>query len=426
MFAFCAFSFFIVSKSVNAQQAKDQSEILKDASAQRIFEDSKKSVFQIQVVSVNSGEKTTIGSGFLFEKSNQVITNYHVISEAVLKPRQYRIEFVTSDGQRGQLSIDNINVIHDLALLNVKDEAGLSGIRPLRPSDESLYKGQRIFSIGNPHDLGMMITEGVYNGLLERSFYRRILFSGALNGGMSGGPSMNTKGQVIGVNVAAQGEDLGYLVPVGYAVELLSADQGDNAWLEQIGHQLKRNSSLVIDDILSKEWTIMKHGAFSVPYKFSSAFKCWAYDKIEDEQNNRNYNSSVCSSQDDIFISDDLETGKIIYEVANYSSTKMNAFAFSRYSQWQFADVFSNVTRQSTKEVKDFVCKSEFLELAQRRWKVSFCARPYEKYSDIYDVFFAAALLGEVNKGYVLKIYMEGFAKNNTQDFVLKFLEEIE
>ena len=55
--------------------------------------------------------------------------------------------------------------------------------------------------MGNPHDLGMSIVEGTYNGLLEKSLYRKIHFSGALNGGMSGGPALSrSSGKLVGLN----------------------------------------------------------------------------------------------------------------------------------------------------------------------------------------------------------------------------------
>ncbi len=46
------------------------------------------------------------------------------------------------------------------------------------------------------------MTEGTYNGLVQRSFYPRIFFGGALNPGMSGGPALDDAGQVVGVNVS--------------------------------------------------------------------------------------------------------------------------------------------------------------------------------------------------------------------------------
>ena len=77
--------------------------------------------------------------------------------------------------------------------------------------------------MGNPLDLGFTIIEGTYNGLVDRTYNDRVHFSGALNPGMSGGPTVSAEGQVVGVNVATRrgGQLLSFLVPARYAAALL-------------------------------------------------------------------------------------------------------------------------------------------------------------------------------------------------------------
>ena len=64
------------------------------------------------------------------------------------------------------------------------DERALAGRLP---------KGERLYSMGNPLDLGFTIVEGTYNGPVERSYNERIHFSGAINPGMSGGPDRHRR-----------------------------------------------------------------------------------------------------------------------------------------------------------------------------------------------------------------------------------------
>ena len=71
-----------------------------------------------------------------------------------------------------------------------------------RAPSAALSQGERIYSMGNPLDVGFAVLEGTYNGLVERSFYPSIFFGGALNSGMSGGPALDEQGRVVGVNVA--------------------------------------------------------------------------------------------------------------------------------------------------------------------------------------------------------------------------------
>ena len=86
-----------------------------------------------------------------------------------------------------------------------------------------MSQGERIYSLGNPLDIGFAVIEGTYNGLVERSFYPTIFFAGSLNPGVSGGPTLDQQGRVIGINVAARrdGEQVSFLVPAAFAEDLL-------------------------------------------------------------------------------------------------------------------------------------------------------------------------------------------------------------
>ena len=90
----------------------------------------------------------------------------------------------------------------------------------------NLTQGQYLYSLGNPLDLGFAISEGAYNGILSRSFYDQLMFTGPINAGMSGGPSVTVDGRVAGVNVSKRldGELVSFLVPVRFVRE--SAEKG--------------------------------------------------------------------------------------------------------------------------------------------------------------------------------------------------------
>src|SRR6201999_2275505 len=88
-------------------------------------------------------------------------------------------------------------------------------------TDFELGQGARVYSLGNPHDVGLSIVEGTYNGQLAETLFERIHFTGSLNPGMSGGPAIDRAGRVVGVNVASMGNQLSFLVPIRFARELL-------------------------------------------------------------------------------------------------------------------------------------------------------------------------------------------------------------
>ena len=66
-----------------------------------------------------------------------------------------------------------------------------------------LARGARIFSLGNPLDVGFAVTEGGYNGLAERHYLPTLFFGGSLSPGMSGGPALDAQGRLVKTHYGA-------------------------------------------------------------------------------------------------------------------------------------------------------------------------------------------------------------------------------
>ena len=135
-------------------------------------------------------------------------------------PQQYRLEYLASDGRKGPLDVLAIDVRNDLAIVAADDLV----LPPLKLRTEIPAQGERAWSIGFPLNLGLTITEGVANGLVENSIEQRIHYTGAINGGMSGGPALDRRGRVYGVNVSVvTGRQLvGFVVPAKHIPALLA------------------------------------------------------------------------------------------------------------------------------------------------------------------------------------------------------------
>ena len=98
------------------------------------------------------------------------ITNYHVVSKLVLDPSRYVAEAVSTAGDRDDLTVLKIDVLHDLALVRINKRHDWP---PLKISSKVLRQGERLYSLGNPLDLGFAISEGSFNGLITRPYTRR-------------------------------------------------------------------------------------------------------------------------------------------------------------------------------------------------------------------------------------------------------------
>jgi S1-C subfamily serine protease len=190
-------------------------------SARKVYEQARSQLVQIRTVLKGRASQTSVGSGFFVANDGLIISNFHVVSEAALKPDRHDLVYVTADGREAPVRILQIDVLHDLALLKAGD-AGTRSFDALTFRDDAraLAQGERIYSLGNPLDVGFAVTEGNYNGMVKRSFYPQIFFGGALSAGMSGGPALDQEGHVVGVNVARRvdGEQVSFLVPATFAV----------------------------------------------------------------------------------------------------------------------------------------------------------------------------------------------------------------
>lgn len=427
------------------------------ATATSLFSDLRQTVFQIRVIDIGSGDKFTIGSGFQISPQGHIATNFHVVSSYVHKPEKYRLELVRTEESNNSNNEESIqpatlltfDVIHDLAILNFDNSHALDATLEQKSEHESeqvflplsnqpLNKGDRIYSMGNPHDLGMTIIEGNYNGLLQASRYQKILFSGSLNPGMSGGPAINDKGEVIGINVATQGDAISYLVPVSYLQALkdkadlaqpLSTEQASNLDYQQVIHQaLINDQAIFYSELLSQAFATDKLGEVEVANSISNSLKCWGHSTdTEDEDGTKNKYKGAhqhCVTEDQIYIDSNLSLGQFYYDFEWITSDELNPFQFYAVVAERYAHGSLNNTYQE-QYVTEFKCVDDFITLAGHSWKASTCFRAYKDYPDVYDAKLLLASIDGTQKALIAKIGAAGISRDNATLLFKRFMESI-
>ena len=164
----------------------------------------------------SNGVPLGFGSGF-FVGDNLIATNYHVIEGAARGTAKlvgqfstYRIEGVTAT--------DKTN---DLALLKVT----VSGINPLPLGNSSDVKiGETVYVAGNPKGLEGTFSDGIISSRRDPYAKERLQMTAPISPGSSGGPVLNSKGEVIGVSfmTLVSEQNLNFAIPSRYLTELLT------------------------------------------------------------------------------------------------------------------------------------------------------------------------------------------------------------
>lgn len=387
------------------------------ASTEAVFKQYQDRLLQIRIVDKTTNSKSTIGSGFFIDNNGTIATNYHVISKHVFQPRQYRIEYVGHDGEVHKAELLHVDVIHDLALLD-----GDTVDTPfLTISDQSLSKGARIYTLGNPLDLGMTIVEGTYNGITQDTMHERILLSSALNPGMSGGPSIIADGSVIGINVATAGNSIGFLVPQTFLTQLIESAKAERPenFIEVIREQLSRNQDKYIGELVSKPFPTKMLGQYTVIAKLADFINCWGDSKNRNTPYRKSTN--YCATKNNIYINSHLNTGTIRYNHTHFEDKDMGKFRFYNMLG-TYLDSPSTSLSSSEDDFTEYNCKTDYIDNESVLFKTAFCLRQYKKFDGLYDMVLTAATLTEDSKGIVTTLVLAGVSYNNAVKFSKHYL----
>jgi S1-C subfamily serine protease len=162
------------------------------------------------------------GSGFLIDNDGHILTNYHVVQGA------QTIEVTLGDQSRYKGKLVGSDSNNDIALIQI-DLAGRK-VTPLPLGDSrNLLVGQRVLAIGNPFGFQSTLTTGVVSSLgrtvqtRENTFIDEAIQTDAsINQGNSGGPLLNSHGEVIGINSAIYAPT-GTTAGIGFAIPINTA-----------------------------------------------------------------------------------------------------------------------------------------------------------------------------------------------------------
>jgi S1-C subfamily serine protease len=162
------------------------------------------------------------GSGFVIDERGYILTNFHVVQEA------QSIEVVLGDQSRYPAKFIGADQRNDVALVKIDPKGKKIAALPLGDSG-SLQVGQKVLAIGNPFGFQSTLTTGVVSALgrtvqtSQSTFIdEAIQTDAAINRGNSGGPLINSRGEVIGINSAIYTPS-GTTAGIGFAIPINTA-----------------------------------------------------------------------------------------------------------------------------------------------------------------------------------------------------------
>ena len=380
-------------------------------------------VVKIQVMETGSSARSTIGSGFLVNGEGHVVTNYHVVSNVIGTPERYGAEVVDAAGTARPARLLAIDVVHDLAVL----DAGLRGRTPFALRSTPVEQGNRLFSLGHPRDLGLSIVEGTHNGLLTHTLYPRIHLTGSLNPGMSGGPTIDEQGRVVGVNVSTAGNQVSFLVPADRVTALLAritapGQRREPPSLAQVGRQLREHQDVYLRDLFDSSTKRIALGPFRVMTQPAHYFRCWA-DAIHDNEQAYERTTHRCSTDNDIYVDEDQSSGEVTMSHQLVSTRLLNAPRFFALLSTLYGSDDSPAGDEDY--VTSWKCESRNVRHDRTTMRASICMRRYRKLGELYDAVLKVAVLGRSNVGLLSTLSMTGVSLENVDRVSQRYLGQI-
>jgi serine protease Do len=405
------------------------------SSAEGIYAAAPPRLLQIRTLVADAGRQTSIGSGFLVSADGLAITNYHVVSQAALEPKTYRLEYTGADGSHGDVTLLDVDLPNDLAIVRVdKKDAPFFTFDKIA-IDGGLPKGERLYSMGNPLDLGFTIIEGTYNGLVERSYNERIHFSGALNPGMSGGPTVAGEGHVVGVNVATRrgGQLVSFLVPARFAEALLARarDRGSAPDLRaEIARQLSAWQSALYKSFAEQGFRATALGPYRAPETSAPWFNCWAQTNADATPKPRaSINATSCTSDTSLFVASDLNIGAIQINHSYVKTIDLN--------QFQLATLLTQLSQARLvgggpyrKWYTPERCHEDFVSTAvapdHPPLRAIWCAQAYREFDGLYDVALIAVTQDDGSEALVSRLSLQAVGYDDAIALGKRFLEAVQ
>lgn len=374
-----------------------------------LFDQVKASIFTVEVHSGNQEAKHVLGSGYLVSNDGLIVTNYHVVGSYIDDPVRFAIRVRNHSGEHTARLV-RFDLENDLALLRA------DGIKapPLPLAAAPPAPGESIVAFGNPEGLGLSLIEGISNGFAAKGVVDRMLLSMPLNSGMSGGPVMSERREVVGTNVSVMwlSNSLSFAVPVAKVHPLLSLPPLETtkaALLEETHRQLEAVERTTLAKLAAgarRAATIAIGAAQSQTPP--DAFDCWdSVDESKDEGLTRSRYG--CNLQFTPMVEGLGEVGSVELLIEHLAS-RDSTYGFYKALEDQAPTLHEVVPRDpSNGTLSAPVCESARVRAGELVFKVNTCLNAYVKHPGFFNFDLVATSVTRARESISLAVHMKGF-----------------
>lgn len=386
------------------------------------------SLFTIETHSGNREAKSGLGSGYLVSAEGLIATNYHVVAAFIDDPVRNQLRARGPDGDI-PLSLVQFDLVNDIALVRGEGVRGKPLALALAPPEA----GERIISFGNPEGLGMSLIEGNANGFATKGVVPRLLLSMPLNSGMSGGPILNSRDEVVGTNVAVQwlSNSLSFGVPV-QALRALMARPAlavtKPALQGETNRQIDAFEKMTFDALNSaiqnqaREPVLVIGGARSRP--LPSTFACW--DNRQDFEREGLVKSQYgCDLQFTPAIEDVGPIASVQIQIEHFKAER-SGYGFYGYLPFH-AQSHQEVPARAAggPDLGPPECASDRVRVGEETWKMTACAVAFKASPGFFDIDIVATSLSRPREAMFVSLGFKGFRMKSALDLTKRFVENV-
>jgi len=215
----------------------------------------KPSVVHIEVVKKRNNQRyESLGSGLIIDAEGYILTNEHVIDDHI------DVMVTLESYQEFRAEVVGTDKLTDLALLKIDVPEDLVLRAAILGNSDSVQVGEWVMAVGNPYGFDRSVSFGIVSGKgrvlnvpsLTPLLNDFIQTDAAIAPGSSGGPLVNLRGEVIGINSRGLGRTQGFTIPINIAIEvrdkLLSSGKIERGWLGIVIQPVSRSYARYLGD----------------------------------------------------------------------------------------------------------------------------------------------------------------------------------